>query len=127
MADINNLGITFPYQEDLSGKFLKMNQNDKDELKSKIAFLITTQKNQRLYKPDFGFNMEQFLFLPMDEMTYNGIRQEVVNTVEKFLPQVKIENVQTDINESQNLIGIQIRYSISDGILKDNDELKILF
>ena len=127
MADINNLGITFPYQEDLSGKFLKMNQTDKDELKSKIAFLITTQKNQRLYKPDFGLNMEQFLFLPMDEMTYNAIRQEVINTIEKYLTQVKIENVQIDVNESQNLVGIQIRYSITDGILKDNDELKILF
>jgi phage baseplate assembly protein W len=127
MADINNLGITFPYQEDLTGKFLKMNQNDKDELKSKIALLITTQKNQRLYKPDFGLNLEQFLFLPMDEMTYNQIRQEVIGTVEKYLTQVKIENVQTDVNESQNLIGIQIRYSITDGILKDNDELKIIF
>jgi phage baseplate assembly protein W len=127
MADINNLGITFPYQEDLTGKFLKMNQNDKDELKSKIALLITTQKNQRLYKPDFGLNLEQFLFLPMDEMTYNQIRQEVIGTVEKYLTQLKIENVQTDVNESQNLIGIQIRYSITDGILKDNDELKIIF
>lgn len=127
MATINNLGITFPYQEDLSGKFLKMNQTDKDELKSKIALLITTPKNQRLYKPDYGLNLEQFLFLPMDDMTYNQVRQEVINTVEKYLTQVKIENVQTDVNESQNLIGIQIRYSISDGILKDNDELKILF
>lgn len=127
MADINNLGITFPYQEDLSGKFLKMNQTDKDELKSKIAFLITTQKNQRLYKPDFGLNMEQFLFLPMDEMTYNAVRQEIIGTIEKYLTQVKIENVQIDVNESQNLIGLQIRYSITDGILKDNDELKILF
>lgn len=127
MADINNLGITFPYQEDLSGKFLKMNQTDKDELKSKIAFLITTQKNQRLYKPDFGLNMEQFLFLPMDDMTYNAVRQEIIGTIEKYLTQVKIENVQIDINESQNLVGIQIRYSITDGILKDNDELKILF
>jgi phage baseplate assembly protein W len=127
MADINNLGITFPYQEDLSGKFLKMNQTDKDELKSKIAFLITTQKNQRLYKPDFGLNMEQFLFLPMDDMTYNAVRQEIIGTIEKYLTQVKIENVQIDINESQNLIGLQIRYSITDGILKDNDELKILF
>jgi phage baseplate assembly protein W len=127
MADINNLGITFPYQEDLSGKFLKMNQTDKDELKSKIAFLITTQKNQRLYKPDFGLNMEQFLFLPMDDMTYNAVRQEIIGTIEKYLTQVKIENVQIDVNESQNLVGIQIRYSITDGILKDNDELKILF
>ena len=127
MATINNLGITFPYQEDLSGKFLKMNQTDKEELKSKIALLITTPKNQRLYKPDYGLNLEQFLFLPMDDMTYNQVRQEVINTVEKYLTQVKIENVQTDVNESQNLIGIQIRYSITDGILKDNDELKILF
>jgi|LauGreDrversion4_2_1035121.scaffolds.fasta_scaffold1288602_2 phage baseplate assembly protein W len=127
MADINNLGITFPYQEDLTGKFLKMNQNDKDEVKSKIAFLITTQKNQRLYKPDFGLNIEQFLFMPMDEMTYNQVRQEIINTVEKYLTDVKIENVQLDVSESQNLIGLQIRYSITDGILKDKDELKILF
>jgi septum formation topological specificity factor MinE len=65
--------------------------------------------------------------MPMDEMTYNQVRQEIINTVEKYLTDVKIENVQLDVSESQNLIGLQIRYSITDGILKDNDELKILF
>jgi hypothetical protein len=51
----------------------------------------------------------------------------VINRNSQEVADVKIENVQLDVSESQNLIGLQIRYSITDGILKDKDELKILF
>jgi phage baseplate assembly protein W len=127
MANENNLGITFPYQEDLNGKFLRMNQTDKEEIKSQLALLITTQKGQRLFKPSFGLNIDQFLFQPMDEVTYAQIRDEIVSTVTRYIPKLKIEKVETTTNESQNLIGIRISYSISDGILKESDEVNILF
>ena len=127
MANQNNLGITFPYQEDLTGKFLRLNQNDKEEIKSKLALLITTQKGQRLFNSNFGINIEQFLFQPMDEQTYNAIRDEITANVTRYIPSLKIENIQTDVSESQKLVGIQIRYSISDGVIKQTDELAILF
>jgi phage baseplate assembly protein W len=127
MANENNLGITFPYQEDLTGKFLRLNQNDKEELKSKLALLITTQRGQRLFNPDFGINIEQFLFQPMDDQTYNAIRDEITSNVTRFIPSLKIESIQTDVSESQKLVGLQIRYSISDGVIKQTDELAILF
>jgi phage baseplate assembly protein W len=127
MANQNNLGITFPYQEDLTGKFLRLNQNDKEELKSKLALLITTQRGQRLFNPDFGINIEQFLFQPMDDQTYNAIRDEITSNVTRFIPSLKIESIQTDVSESQKLVGLQIRYSISDGVIKQTDELAILF
>ena len=127
MANENNLGITFPYQEDLTGKFLRLNQNDKEELKSKLALLITTQRGQRLFNPDFGINIEQFLFQPMDDQTYNAIRDEISSNVTRFIPSLKIESIQTDVSESQKLVGLQIRYSISDGVIKQTDELAILF
>jgi phage baseplate assembly protein W len=127
MANQNNLGITFPYQEDLTGKFLRLNQNDKEELKSKLALLITTQRGQRLFNPDFGINIEQFLFQPMDDQTYNAIRDEITSNVTRFIPSLKIESIQTDVSDSQKLVGLQIRYSISDGVIKQTDELAILF
>ena len=127
MANENNLGITFPYQEDLTGKFLRLNQNDKEELKSKLALLITTQRGQRLFNPDFGINIEQFLFQPMDDQTYNAIRDEISSNVTRYIPSLKIESIQTDVSESQKLVGLQIRYSISDGVIKQTDELAILF
>jgi phage baseplate assembly protein W len=127
MSNVNNFGITFPYQEDLTGKFLKMNKTEKDEIKSQLSLLITTQKGQRLFKPDFGMNLEQFLFLPMDEETYSQIREEITATVNKYLKKVTINKVQTNTDEAKNLIGIQISYSISDGILKERDEVNILF
>jgi hypothetical protein len=67
------------------------------------------------------------LFQPMDEVTYAQIRDEIVSTVTRYIPKLKIEKVETTTNESQNLIGIRISYSISDGILKESDEVNILF
>lgn len=127
MSNFNNKGITFPYQEDTTGKFLRMNKSDKEEIKSQLSLLITTQKGQRLYKPDFGIDLTTFLFQPMDDMTYNQIREEIVSAVTKYLPKINIEKIQMNTDPSQNLIGMQILYTISKGVVKDKDEVNIVF
>lgn len=127
MADDKYLGITFPFQNDLTGKYIRLNKTKKDEIRSQLNNLITTNKGERLFKPDFGINLKKFLFEPMDDNTHGEIRNEIINAVTKYMTNVKIEKVETKINEQELFIGLRILYSISDGIFKESDEINILF
>lgn len=127
MSDDKYLGIAFPFQEDLKGKYLKLNKTPKDETKSNLTHLLTTTKGERLYRPDFGTNIMQYLFEPIDEKTYNDIRTEIIGAITKYMKEIEVKNIEINVDESQNFIGIKIAYSISDGFFKESDNIELLF
>lgn len=120
-------GIKFPYESDLSGKFLKLNSIDKEEIKSKISFLMTTQKGERLFKPDFGVNLTQYLFNVIDDETINLVKSEVIGAITRYIPGIKIEQVKISVDNSAHFIGLYVLYTISDGFFKETDEISLLF
>lgn len=127
MSDDRYINITFPFEEDTKGKWLKLNNNSKDATKSKLANLITTKKGERLYKPDYGTNIMDYIFEPLDDFTYNEIRQEILSTVSKYLSEVEIQNVEANIDYNNYFIGLKISYTESDGVFKEKNNLNLLF
>lgn len=127
MADDKYLGIVFPFEEDLKGKYLKLTRTDKEKVKSNLTNLLTTMKGERLFRPDFGTNIMQYLFEQMDEQTYLEIRQEIVGTVAKYMKEIEILKVEVKENQEKNFIGLKIFYNISTGIFKDSDTIDLLF
>ena len=127
MTDYRYLGIEFPIQEDLKGKYLSLTKTQKDRVKSNLINLITTMKGERWRKPDFGTNLPQYLFEPMDEQTYSDIRQEIIGTVTKHLSDVNIVNVELKADNETNFVGIKIGYTISTGVFKEPDTIDIVF
>jgi phage baseplate assembly protein W len=127
MSDDRYLGITFPFQEDLKGKYLKLTNIDKDAVRSNLSNLITTMKGERLYKPDFGTNVMRFLFEPMDDVTYGEIREEIIGAVTKYLKEIEVQNVEINTDEQRNFVGLRISYTITDGVFREKDEISLLF
>ena len=127
MSDDRYLGIKFPFEEDFKGKYLNLTNIDKDAVKSNLSNLITTLKGERLYKPEFGTNVMSFLFEPMDESTYGNIREDIIGTCTKYLPEITIKTVETSVDEANLLVGFRIEYEITDGAFKEKDSLSITF
>jgi len=127
MSDDRYLGIAFPFQEDLKGKYLKLTNVDKDAVRSNLTNLITTMKGERLYKPDFGTNVMRFLFEPMDDTTYGEIREEILSVVSKYLKEIEVQRVEINTDEQRNFVGLKISYNITDGVFREQDELSLLF
>lgn len=127
MSDDRYLGIEFPFQEDIKGKYLKLTKREKDRVKSNLTNLITTMKGERMYRPNFGTNLSKYIFEPMDEQTYSDIRQEIVGTVAKYMKEVDIIKVEIKATPDALLIGIKIAYDISVGVFKEPDTIDLLF
>lgn len=122
-----SIGIKFPLQ-DSNNVFIDVNQISKDETISNLIHFILTQdgeKYERLYQPNFGTNLKKYLFEPITPELVNDITVEIKNKVNQFFPSVNITNIGFDVNESQQLVNINIKYSITEGVFNNNGETNI--
>lgn len=55
-----------------------------------IMTILGTYKKQRLFHPQFGANLEQFLFDPVDVITEDAIRAEILRSVPMWEPEVEV-------------------------------------
>ena len=96
-------GITFPFTDSNEGFFLGLNSTTNSEVKSSLIHLILTIKGSRYFLPDFGTNLMKYIYEPMDTTTKLSINNEIRDTVEKFMPNLIINDVEVKTAEDVRL------------------------
>ena len=120
------INIRYPFQESRKGFFVEMNKTDNQAIKSDLMHLILTQKGQRLYLPEFGTNLLKFIFEPNDGMTWGDIKTEINDVVQRYLPELIINEVSLDQSDTNEHVAIlRIDYKISDGTFESKDFVEI--
>ena len=69
MAEKRYINIDFPFSDSPKGYYFKLNDNDRDAIKSDLLHLLLTNKGERLYMPDFGSDLRKYIFEPNDSIT----------------------------------------------------------
>jgi len=122
MAQKRYINIQFPFQDDPDGKFLKMNDDAKRAIKADLLHLLLTNKNERLYMPDFGANLKQYIFEQNDDVSHNAIKNEINDAVRKFMPNLTItELTQETSDDNINAVTIKISYTVTTGAFQSSD------
>ena len=117
MANERFINIDFPFKDSPSGYFLNLNSTDEKAIKADLMHLLLTRKGQRLYNPDFGTDILKFIFEPNDNLTLNGVREEVTASIKKYLPQLSITNLTvTESDDSDFAAVIRLDYTITDTV-----------
>lgn len=117
MADGRFINITYPFKNSPNGFFLNLNSTDAEAIKSDLMHLLLTRKGQRLYNPDFGTNLLKYIFEPNDTLTFEALRDEVTNTIKRYLPNLSIKNISiTESEDSEYAAIIRIDYVITDNV-----------
>lgn len=86
-------GISFPFNDSREGKFLELTQLTDDEIRTNLIHLILTKKGSRYFLPNFGTRLYEFIFEPMDGPTFTDIQNDIRDSVDEYLPGVKITNI----------------------------------
>ena len=116
MANINKtISVNFPFKDDeVNGKFLKMNTTTVDDIRSSLYFFISTRKGERWYDPNFGTRLYEFLFEPFDGLTFNAIESDIRDAIQTFMPNLLVNSLsitpadpqeEVDIATGQNTLG----------------------
>ena len=86
MADGKTYGINFPFRQSQDGKYLSLSQTPEEEIRTDLLHLILTRKGSRYYLPNFGTRIYEFIFEPMDGLSFEAIKADIRQSVDEFLP-----------------------------------------
>jgi phage baseplate assembly protein W len=116
------INIAFPFKESDRGDFLQLNNSDKHAIKADLMHLILTRKGERLYMPDFGTDLLQYIFELNDETTRSEIKKDINDTVKKYIPNLQItEIIVEESEESEYKVTIRINYVVTEDVFQDTD------
>lgn len=105
-------GWSFPIEFDKEKKAVKM-LFGKEEIKSSLDVLFATKTGERVMRPDYGSELDHFLFMPMD----TGIKTYMANVIKNAIlfhePRIKTDSVEIEESQTeQGVLEIKISYTI---------------
>ncbi|MGN0402894.1 MAG: GPW/gp25 family protein [Acetatifactor sp.] len=116
-------GFQFPPRVDATtGRFI-MSEGEED-IKEAIFLILKTRLEERPMCPDFGCDIENYVFDLPDSRAERGIEDAVITALTRWEP--RIDNVQVTINQDrmqEGIILIEIGYTVR----KNNNAVNLVF
>ena len=127
MADKRYINIDFPFRDSENGFYFKLNSTDKDAIRSDLLHLLLTNKGERLYLPDFGSDLRKYIFEPNDNITHDDIRNNLNETIKKYIPNLFVNDITFRNDEIQELIIVELKYTVTEGTFSSSDTIQLTF
>jgi phage baseplate assembly protein W len=116
------INIRFPFFDSPKGYFLDMTKTNKDAIKADLMHLLLTNKGERLYLPDFGTNLRQYLFEPNASNVSRDIKDEIQSTIDKYIPNLKIDTLEVKQSQkSEYAVVVRLEYTVTNSTFTQND------
>ena len=96
-----------------------------DALKSNLVNWFLTNKGERPLNPDFGGNLRQFLFEQITDSTADDLDLLIRSGVERYFPNVVITQLIFGGNPNDNILTVNLSYTIKNTRESDNITLSI--
>jgi len=130
-------GVNFPFLNGVNGDFLYLTEIPEREIKANLIHLLLTKKGSRYFLPDFGTNLYQYIFDPLDDIIKNNIENEITDSVSKYIPNLKINKIiieqffddvlYANDDKKQHTVTVNIDYTITSGTFQSSDIVTISF
>jgi len=83
-------GLNFPLGSDrFVGGFFKK-ESGINLIRDAVTQLLLVERGERVMLPSFGCNLRRFLFQPLDESTFEAIKQEIMYSFERYIVGARI-------------------------------------
>jgi phage baseplate assembly protein W len=87
-------------------------QEDDKLIKNDLLQLLLTSPGERIYSPNFGVNLKNRVFDPLEETTIDSLKQEIYTKVTLYEPRITIKTLDVKTDDQGNLISVRIVGSI---------------
>ena len=127
MAKKQFLGIKYPFRNDgVQHFYLDANETQKDQVRSDLLHVVFTPKGQRIRMPEFGTDLIKHIFSPNDEITWEAIQNEIIDSVSRWVPNVQLNSVNVVKNEENEAeVYVKLVYSVKEGNKVMNDSVVV--
>ena len=88
--------------------------------------IVFTPKGQRLRSPEFGTDLIKYILDPNEGTTWEAIKNEVSESVNRWATNITINDIQVVKNEEdESEIYVKLIYSVSEGNKVTNDSIVV--
>ena len=95
-----------PVTDDVSIK------RDDEAIKQSVLNILSTNRGERPFMPDFGGNIRAYLFENVDSVTASLIEEEIKLSLTNYEPRVRVLSVDVEDLLDQNAINIRLEIEI---------------
>lgn len=118
------INIKYPITDSQENEYVQLTTTKKEAIKSNLLFFLTTKKGQRYYNPDFGTNLEIYLFEPFTDTIQQNIETTIRESVLKYFNNISIDNIVFNTNNN-HILSLKIDFSYNEDIFKYSDSIVI--
>ncbi len=104
-------GWSFPPTFTRSGNTLELVKAEED-IKQSLGILLATTLGERVMRADFGANLNQQIFEPMDAAFAPFVSEIVSDAIETYETRVNLDNVDVDVEPLVGRIVLTVSYTI---------------
>jgi hypothetical protein len=84
------------------------------KLQEDIKILLTQEKGKFYPDPEFGSELQKYLFEPMTSTLGKQMQTEIKDLIEKYYPQITLIGIDISMDQESRGVYIDIRYKYSD-------------
>lgn len=104
-------GWAFPPQFSQSNGSVCMVQHEEDIWQS-LQILFSTSLRERVLQPEYGCNLEDFVFAPMNVSLLSYLEELIKRNIALHEPRIKLERIQIIPTELEGKIEIKLVYLV---------------
>ena len=127
MAKQRFINIDFPFKDSPEGFYFNLNATDADAVRADLLHLLLTNKGERLYMPDFGSDLKKYISEPNDGVTHSEIKDNLNETIKRYMPNLTIDSIKFRNDSIEELIIVELTYTVTDGTFNSTDTVTLTF
>jgi len=85
------IGLAFPVGN-VSGNYFRF-ASDIELIKNQLQQILLTERGERVMLPNFGCNLRRYIFAPLDEITFDAIKEEVSWSIVQYTKGIKLMKI----------------------------------
>jgi phage baseplate assembly protein W len=116
------VGVSLPFS---SPSVFTSTYTTKDQLKSNLLNYFMTSPGERYMKPLFGGGLRDIVFENLEDRTFDIVKQRVQADLNTYFPNVQIDALDVFGTPDENILMVNLKYSVSSFGITDNIEIII--
>ena len=121
-VDFVGRGWAYPMRIDSRGGVAL--QSGGDEIDAAIRMILSTAPGERLMRPEFGCEIWDLLFAPINSNTLGMMSNSVEAALQRWEPRAEVESVETEPNGSH---GGRVDITVTYRVLATNDRRNLVY
>jgi phage baseplate assembly protein W len=107
-----SINIKFPFTRTESGGVFGSNTTTEAAITSDLIAFLTLRRGSRPMQPNLYSPVFDFLFESLDEIMQSRLREDIIQKVAEFFPNIEIKNIKFTPKPDLNLLSIKIVFGI---------------